>query len=185
MAVYDTFEFIQSVPRKIPAYAKAIQLMLYLSVVIFTVIGTMGGPLWLIPALGTLFVSWFYSGSISITYIYHLQGSILAVQRISGLKSKQNIENFGEFDLTGLRMIAPEGSQVLDVAEAEFQRGASGRVSYDVSAHNPRQICSVMYLRGTKEEAGKSIKMRFQPGSELLAYIQQIAPDRMAGYGGT
>lgn len=181
VAVYDSFEFTQSVLRKIPGHIRVIQALIYLFVVIFAVIGTMGGPLWLIPTLGTLFLSRLYMGAVRVTYVYRLQGAILSVQRISGPNSRQKAEDFAEFDLKRLQIMAPEGAQTLKSAEVAFQDSAH-RIIYDVSAHDTKQVCSVMYLHDTKEDAGKMVKVCFQPEPELVSCIRRIAPDRTTGY---
>ena len=182
MADYETIQYAQNVRRKIPGFVRTIQVLLYLAVFIFTVIGAMSGPVWMIPALGTLFGSWYYMGAARVTYIYRLEGTRLFVQRVSGLKSRQKTVDFADFDLTTLRIMAPDGSPALEQAEEASLNGAAKRITYDVSAHDPDNICSIMYLTGTGAEEGRPLKVYFQPSSELRGYIRQIAPDRVLGY---
>ncbi len=182
MADYDGFSYTQSVTRRIPGYIRVIQWLLYFSVFAFTVAGALWGPFWLIPALGTLFGSWYFMGTARVTYQYRLEGARLAVDRISGLKSKPKTTLFGQFDLTKLIAMAPEGSQQLAQAEAASTAGPARRVTYDVSAHDPDNICSVMYLTGVGPEEGRPLKVFFQPDPALREYIRRIAPDRVLGY---
>lgn len=182
MAVYDDFRCSQSVVRKIPGHVRVVQVLLYVAVVVFTVIGSMEGTVWLIPALGTLFGSWYFMGMARVTYEYALEGATLRVQRVSGMRSKRKAVDFGLFDLTKMRIMAPEGSSALEQAEEQSRTAQPKRITYDVSAHDPDNICSVMYLTGVGDEAGRELKVFFQPGPELRDYICQIAPGRVAGY---
>ena len=183
MAAYEDIFCTQSVDRRIPGHVRVIQWMLYTAVLIFTIIGTMAGPFWLIPALGTLFGSWYYMGAARVTYEYKLEGTRLVVERVSGLKSRRRSVPFGEFDLTTLRVMAPEGSQALAQAEADSLSAGQKRIVDDVSAHDPDNICSVMYLTGTGKEQDRPLKVLFQPGPEMRQCIGWIAPGRVTGYG--
>lgn len=182
MADHDTFRYTQSVQRKIPGFVRGIQWLLYLAVAIFAVIGAMYGPLWLIPALGTLFGTWFYMGAVRVSYVYRLEGANLTVQRISGLLSRPKTVNFANFDLTALWIMAPDGNTALNQAEEDPRSALGKRITYDVSAHDPDNICSVMYLTGIGREEGRPVKVYFQPSPELRRYIRQIAPGRVVGY---
>lgn len=182
MAIYDTFMYTQSVQRKIPGFVRGVQWLLYLAVAVFAVIGALYGALWLIPALGTLFGSWYYMGAARVTYVYTLEGANLTVQRVSGLLSRPKTEKFAEFDLTTLRVMAPDGNAALGQAEEEIRNSPAKRITYDVSAHDPDNICSVMYLTGSGKEEGRPVKVYFQPSPELCRYIRKIAPGRVLGY---
>ncbi len=182
MAVYDEFRYTQSVTRKIPGHIRVIQWLLYFCVMIFTILGALQGPIWLFPALGTLFGSWYYMGAARVTYQYQLEGARLTVERTSGLKSKPRTVTFGEFDLTKLIVMGPEGSALLEKAEADSAAAVPRRITYDVSAHDPDDICSVMYLTGVGEQSGRALKVFFQPSPELRDYIRRIAPGRVGGY---
>lgn len=183
MSEFEDISCIQSVERKISGQVRVIQCMLYAAVFIFTVIGAMQGPLWLLPALGTLFGSWYYMGAARVTYEYRLEGTKLTVLRISGLRSRRKSVTFGNFDLTTLRIMAPDGSQELHQAEADSLNAGKKRIVYDVSAHDPDDICSIMYLTGVGEEQGRPLKVHFQPNPELRDCIRKIAPNRVVGYG--
>ena len=103
MTAYEDIFCTQSVDRKIPGHVRVIQWMLYTAVLIFTIMGAMQGFVWLLPALGTLFGSWYYMGAARVTYDYKLEGARFTVTRISGLQSKRKSVPFGNFDLTTLR----------------------------------------------------------------------------------
>ena len=178
VSLFDT----QSVQRRIPGYVRVIQALLYLAVVIFTVIGASGGFIWAIPALGTLFGSWYFMGAARVTYVYLLDGTRLKVQRISGLKSRPKKEDFAEWELNQMRIMAPEDSSHLADAERETQHSTPRRITYDVSAHDPNDVCSVMYLTGVKGEAGRNLKVYFQPSPELRRHIGAICPGKVWGY---
>ena len=183
MAGYDEFRYTQSVPRRIPGHIRVIQWMLYFCVLIFTILGAMQGPIWLFPALGTLFGSWYFMGAARVTYRYLLEGAVLTVERTSGLKSRPKTVTFGEFDLTRLIAMGPEGSPLLEKAEADSAAASPRRITYDVSAHDPDDICSVMYLTGVEKGEDRAMKVFFQPMPELRDYIRQIAPGKVFGYG--
>lgn len=180
---YEDVYCTQSVDRKIPGHVQVIRWMLYAAVFFFTVIGAMQGFVWLIPALGTLFGSWYYMGVARVTYDYKLEGARLTVTRTSGLQSRRKTVSFGDFDLTTLRVMAPEGSPQLERAEADSLAIQRKRIVYDVSAHDPDDICSVMYLTGVGEEEGRPLKVLFQPNPEMRACIGKVAPGRVLGYG--
>ncbi len=182
MAAYEDILCAQSVNRRIPGHVRVIQWMLYGAVAVFTVAGAMGGFLWLFPALGTLFGSWYYMGTARVTYEYRLEGAQFTVERVSGLKSRRKVVRFGEFDMTKLIAMAPEGSAALDEAEKASLNAGSKRITYDISAHDPDNICSVMYLTGVGPEQGRPLKVIFQPSPEMRDCIARIAPDRVAGY---
>ena len=182
MDAYEDILCAQSVVRKIPGHVRVIQWMLYVAVVIFTVAGAMGGFVWLIPALGTLFGSWYYMGMARVTYEYRLEGAQFTVERVSGLKSKRKVVRFGEFDMTKLIVMAPDGSAALAEAEQASLNAGAKRITYDISAHDPEDICSVMYLTGVGPEQGRPLKVFFQPSPEMRDCIAKIAPGRVTGY---
>ena len=183
MAGHEDIHCAQSVLRRIPGHVRVIQWMLYAAVLIFTVIGAMQGFLWLFPALGTLFGSWYYMGVARVTYEYRLEGTRFTVERVSGLKSKRKAVLFGEFDLTKLIVMAPEGSPALEQAEADSLNAGAKRIVYDISAHDPDDICSVMYLTAIGKDAGRPLKVFFQPSPEMRESIRRAAPGRVTGYG--
>lgn len=183
MAGQEDIRCTQSVARKIPGHVRVIQWMLYTAVMIFTIIGAMQGPVWLIPALGTLFGSWYYMGAARVNYEYRLEGTRFTVERVSGLKSRRKAVPFGDFDLTKLIIMAPDGSPALEQAEADSLNAGAKRIVYDISAHDADDICSVMYLTAVGEEAGRPLKVFFQPSPEMRECIRRLAPGRVTGYG--
>ena len=180
--MYEDIFCTQSVTRKIPGRIRVIQGLLYAAVAVFTVIGAMEGAFWMIPALGTLFGAWYFMGAARVNYEYRLEGTHFTVERVSGLRSKRKAVLFGDFDLTKLIIMAPEGDPALAKAEADSLAGPARRITYDVSAHDPDDICSLMYLTGVGKELDRPLKVYFQPGPELRECIRKIAPDRVAGY---
>ena len=182
MENYEKFLYTQNVQRNIPGYVRLIQALLYLSVVIFTVLGAMDGLPWLVPALGTLVGSWYFMGAARVTYIYKLEGPFLRVQRVSGLKSRPVKEDFCAFDLRNLRAMGPEGALALEQAEAQSLAAEPKRITYDISAHDPDIICSIMYLTGIELEKGRELKVYFQPSPEMRRCIRIIAPERVFDY---
>lgn len=182
MENYEKFLYTQNVQRDIPGYVRIIQALLYLSVLIFAVLGAMDGIVWLPLALGTLVGSWYFMGAVRVTYIYKLEGPMLRVQRVSGLKSKPKKEDFCEFDLRNLRAMGPEGAIALEQAEAESLLAQPKRITYDISAHDPDAVCSIMYLTGIEREKGQELKVYFQPSPEMRRCIRLIAPGRVFDY---
>lgn len=182
MKVYDSFLYTQNVQRRIPGFVRVIQVLLYLAVAIFAIAGAAAGMLWALLAVGTLVGTWYFMGTARVTYIYKLEGARLRVQRVSGLKSRPKREDFGDFDLTTLRVMAPEGSVALRQAEEETLNIEPKRITYDVSAHDPDHVCSVMFLTGVGMEKNRQLKVYFQPSGEMLRCIRLIAPGRVLGY---
>ena len=186
MAGHEDIRCAQSVVRKIPGHVRVIQWMLYTAVLIFTVIGAMQGFLWLFPALGTLFGSWYYMGVARVTYEYTLEGTRFTVERVSGLKSKRKAVLFGEFDLTKLIIMAPEGSPALEQAEADSMNAGAMLAWKAIGVEtglDPDDICSVMYLTAIGKDAGRPLKVFFQPSPEMRESIRRAAPGRVTGYG--
>ena len=78
--------------------------------------------------------------------------------------------------------MAPENSSFLDGIEAETKGLNPKRITYNVSAHDPGDDCSVMFLEGVGPETGRVLKVYFQPSPELRRYITRIHPNRVRGY---
>ena len=179
MKVYDSFLYTQNVQRKIPGYIRVIQVLLYVAVLIFAIAGAAGGMHWALLAVATLVGSWYFMGTARVTYIYKLEGARLRVTRVSGLKSRPKREEFADFDLTQIRVMAPDGSLALQEIEAETANIEPKRITYDISAHDPDHPCSVMFLTGIGLEKNRQLKVFFQPSGELLRCIRLIAPGRV------
>lgn len=179
MARFDDIDYLQNVERVIPARIRIIQVMLYIAVALFALIGLSGGLAWGILATGTLVFAWYFMGLARVSFLYHLEGEHLKVKRTSGFKSRPKTEDFADFDLTRLRVLAPEGSPLLDEAEADTKAAQPRRVTYDLSDHDRNRECAVMYLEGVGADSGRWQKVYFQPDGELLRYIRMIAPGRV------
>lgn len=184
MTSLNSLSYSQSIQRKIPASVRVIQVMLYLAVFAFAAIGASGGLHWGLLAVATLVFAWYFMGTARVTYLYQLEGTRLRVQRISGFKSRPRTEDFAELELTRLRVMAPEGSPHLREAEAETRDLSPKRITYNVSAHDPGDVCSVMFLQGVGREEGRWLKVYFQPSAELRGYIARIRPGCVRGYDG-
>ena len=174
--------YTQIVQRKVPVYVQIIRFALYFCVVLFTIIGTMAGPLWGMLAISTLLIAWDVIGSARVTYRYQLEGTTIHVTRISGFKGRPHTEQFAELELKNLELMAPEDSRELDALEAETSQAVPKRIVYDVSAHDPSDVCDVMFLKGTGEEAGRWLKVYFQPSPEMKNWIRRLRPGKMVGY---
>ena len=182
MKDFEKIQYTQNVERYIPANVRVIQVLLYVVVVIFAIIGMAGGLFWGILAVGTLLFAWFFVGVARVTYIYMLEGSRLKVRRMSGFKSRPKTVDFAELELQNLRVLAPEGSHFLDDAEADTRDLQPKRITYDISAHMPGDICAVMFLEGIDKESGRWLKVYFQPSPELMRCIRRIKPEAVRGY---
>ena len=115
-------------------------------------------------AISTLLFAWYVIGSARVTYRYQLEGTTIHVTRISGFKGRPHTEQFAELELKNLELMAPEDSHD------------------DVSAHDPSDVCDVMFLKGTGEEAGRWLKVYFQPSPEMKNWIRRLRPGKMVGY---
>ena len=174
--------YTQIVQRKVPGYIQVIRIMLYFCVLLFTIIGAMEGVFWGMLAISTLMFAWYVIGSAKVTYQYTLEGTMIHVTRISGFRSRPHSELFADLELKNLEIMAPEDSHELDAIEAETIRAVPKRIVYDVSAHDPNDICDVMFLRGIGEESGRWLKVYFQPSPEMKNWIRRLRPGRMVGY---
>ena len=182
MPDYSAFSYTQTVERHIPSSVRVTTVLLDVVVALFAFIGLSGGLLWGIMALGLLVFAWYLMGSARVTYIYHLNGSRLKVQRVSGFKSRPKTVDFADLELTKLRVMAPEDSAFLNEAEAETKDLQPKRITYDVSAHDPHTPCSVMFLEGVGAEGGRALKVYFHPAPALREYIARIRPGCVRGY---
>ena len=172
----------QSVQRVIPAHVRVIQALLYVAVALFAFIGTFGGLYWGIMAVFTLVFAWYYMGVARTTFIYLIEGRRLRVQRVSGFASRPKTEEFAQFDLTTLRLMAPEGAPELEAEDAASKSLPARRVVYDLTAHERMQTSAVMFLEGSGADSGKRVKVFFDPSPEIAACIRRIAPGRVKGW---
>lgn len=169
----------RTVERRIPGYIRIIQGLLYASVLIFTVLGSMFGFIFLPLALGTLFGSWYFMGEARVLYEYRLEGYDLTVMRISGMRSRRREVAFVNLDLHNLIAAADEGAEMLEEAEKRSLSGLKRRVTYDVSAHDPARGCALLYAMGTGAEAGRIVRVCFQPAPDLTSALRRLCPGKV------
>ena len=167
----------RTVERRIPGYIRIIQGLLYASVLIFTVLGSMFGFIFLPLALGTLFGSWYFMGEARVLYEYRLEGYDLTVMRISGMRSRRREVAF--VNLHNLIAAADEGAEMLEEAEKRSLSGPKRRVTYDVSAHDPARGCALLYAMGTGAEAGRIVRVCFQPAPDLTSALRRLCPGKV------
>lgn len=171
--------YTQTVERKIPGHIRLLRALLYVSVALFVIIGTTKGPLWLIPPLGTLFLSWYMMGEARVSYEYRLEGNMFRVLRISGMHSKTKTVNFLNLDLQNLIIMAGEGVSLLDEAEAASRAAVPKRITYDVSARDAGKGCFIAYATGIGEEEGRQLKIYFSPNVQLRNYLRILCPGKV------
>ena len=168
-----------SVQRVIPVRVRIIQGMLYAAVALFTVIGTMGGLYWGALAVGTLVFTWYYMGIARTTFLYELTGTRLRVQRKSGFLSRPRTEMFGVFELSGIRVMAPEGSPRLEAEDAATKALRPKRIVYDLTSHDKNRDTWVMFLEGAGDDQNRQVKAYIEPSPEMLRCIRRAAPGRV------
>lgn len=168
------------VQRVIPIRVRIIQGMLYAAVALFTIIGMRGGLYWGALAIGTLVFTWYYMGIARTSFIYELSGTRLRVQRVSGFASRPKTEPFAQFELAGIRVMAPEGSPRLDAEDEATKQLRPKRIVYDLTSHDSSRACWVMFLDGSGDDAGRQVKAYVEPSPELLSCIRRAAPGRVA-----
>jgi len=168
-----------SVQRVIPIRVRIIQGLLYVAVAVFTIIGTMGGFYWGALAVGTLVFSWYFMGIARTTFLYELTGTQLRVQRVSGFLSRPRTEMFGVFELSGIRVMAPEGSERLEAEEAATKNLRPKRVVYDLTSHDRMRDTWVMFLEGAGDDQNRQVKACIEPSPDMLKCIRRAAPGRV------
>lgn len=168
-----------SVQRVIPVRVRIIQGMLYAAVLLFTIIGAMGGIYWGALAVGTLVFAWYYMGIARTSFLYELSGTRLRVQRVSGFASRPKTEPFGVFELSGIRVMAPEGSPRLAAEEAATKDLRPKRIVYDLTSHDKMRDTWVMFLEGAGDDANRQVKAFIEPSPEMLRCIRRAAPGRV------
>jgi len=169
----------QSVDRKVSSNIRVLQILLYIYVFFFVIIGTTKGVLWLVPTLGTLFLCWYMMGEARVNYEYRLDGHMLTVMRTSGMRSKQKTVEFLNLDVRNMIIMAEEGLSLLDEAEAESKRSVPKRITYDVSAHDRDKGCYVIYATGIAEEAGRQLRVYFSPNAEMKNSLRMLCPGKV------
>lgn len=172
----------QSVTRKAPVLMRVLLLLMYVCVGIFTFLGTMWGFPMLVLSLGTLFFTWYFMGLAKVSYEYRLDGAMLTVLRHSGTRTRPKTEDFLHMDLRKLVILADEGVDILDDAEAASKAATPRRITYDVSAHDPDRGCAVAYCMGTGPEEGRWLKVYMQVTPGLLSYLNMICRDKVHIY---
>ena len=170
-----------NVQRVIPAHVRIIQVLLYAAVFLFALIGVFGGLAWGALSVGTLVFTWYYMGVARTSFIYQLSGTRLRVQRVSGFASRPRTEEFARFDLPGMRIMAPEGSPLLEDEERATRDLRPKRVTYDLTSHDKNRDVWVMFLEGSGDDAGRQVKAFVEPSGELLDCIRRAAPGRVKG----
>ena len=171
-----------SVQRYIPVHVRVIQALLYAAAALFAVIGVFGGLPWGVLAVGTLVFTWYYMGVARTSFIYQLSGTMLRVQRVSGFASMPRTEAFAQFELTSIRVMAPEGSPYLDDEDRATAALRPKRITYDLTSHDKNRDVWVMFLDGYGDDAGRQVKAYIEPSAELLTCIRRAAPGRVKGY---
>lgn len=175
----SNFYHAQTVMRKIPSHIITLQILLYITVALFVIIGLTKDFLWLIPPLGTLFLCWYMMGEARVSYEYTLDGHNLRVTRTSGMRSKMKTVEFLHVDLHNMIIMAEENKPVLDDAENASANASPRRITYDVSAHNQAVGCYVMYATGVGEEDGRQLKIYFSPDGEMRDMIRLLCPGKV------
>ena len=170
-----------NVQRVIPAHVRIIQALLYATAFLFAFIGIFGGLHWGVLSVGTLVFTWYYMGVARASFIYQLNGTQLRVQRVSGFVSRPRTEAFAQFDLTGIRIMAPEGSPLLEDEDRATRGLSPKRITYDLTSHDKNRDVWVMFLAGSGADAGRQVKAFIEPSAELLGCIRRAAPGRVRG----
>ena len=173
------FYHAQTVTRKIPSHVIVLQVLLYITVGLFVIIGMTQNFLWLIPPLGTLFLCWYMMGEARVHYEYTLDGRDLRVLRISGMRSKTKTVEFLHVDLCNMIIMAEENKPILDDAERVSAAAQPKRITYDVSAHNQAVGCYVMYATGIEAEENRHLKIYFSPDGEMRDMIRLLCPGKV------
>ena len=176
---YESLTIRQSVERRVGGNIRVLQMLLYIYVFFFMIIGMTKGVLWLVPTLGTLFLCWYMMGEARVYYEYQLDGYILKALRTSGMRSRQKTVEFLNMDLRKLVIMAEDGLSLLDEAEAASKAAVPKRITYDVSAHDRDKGCYVMYAEGIGPEAGRKLRVFFSPGPEMKNAIRMLCPGKV------
>ena len=175
----QTISIRRSVERKVPGYVKVIVFLLYAATLLFTILGSMFGILFLPLALGSLFGGWYLMGEARVVYEYRLDGKTLTVMRTSGMRSRQKEVEFFTLDLNDLIVIAGEGTQSMQDAEKLTRQGERKRVCYDVSAQDSNRACAFLYAKGSGADSGRFVRVCFFPYPDLVGAIRTFCPGKV------
>lgn len=161
----------RTVERRIPGYIRIIQGLLYASVLIFTVLGSMFGFIFLPLALGTLFGSWYFMGEARVLYEYRLEGYDLTVMRISGMRSRRREVAFVNLDLHNLIAAADEGAEMLEEAEKRsLSRAEAARDLRRIRARPRARLCAALrHGNGRRSRAHRARVLPARPGPDFGA----------------
>ena len=175
----QTISIRRSVERKVPGYVKVIVFLLYAATLLFTILGSMFGILFLPLALGSLFGGWYLMGEARVVYEYRLDGKTLTVMRTSGMRSRQKEVEFFTLDLNDLIVVADEGTQSMQDAEQLTRQGERKRVCYDVSAQDSNRACAFLYAKGSGADSGRFVRVCFFPYPDLVGAIRTLCPGKV------
>ncbi len=176
MEKIENISCLHHVERVVPIRIRIIQILLYIFVFFFAIIGTMGGLYWGIMSVGTLVLAWYLMGIAKTSFNYELIGTDLRVERISGFASRPKTEAFAWFDLKTLHLAAPEGSPLLEEWEAKSLQAKPRRIVYDLTSHDKQQKVYVFFLEGAGEDMGHMVKAYIEPSAQLLTCLHLAAP---------
>lgn len=169
----------QSVTRRKPSYVYVLLALLYLSVAVFTFLGTMWGFPMLVLSLGTLFFAWYFNGVASVTYEYQLDGYTLRILRHSGMRSRPVSVEFVVLDLTRVLVIAGQGASELEEAQRRFDAAGRQRVTYNTSAQDPDRPSAVLFCEGTGTDSGRLVRVYLQPYPQLMDCLRRLCPGKV------
>ena len=175
----QTISIRRSVERKVPGYVKVIAFLLYAATLLFTILGSMFGILFLPLALGSLFGGWYLMGEARVVYEDRLDGRTLTVMRTSGMRSRQKEVEFFTLDLNDLIVVAGEGTQSMQDAEKLTRQGERKRVCYDVSAQDSNRACAFLYAKGSGADSGRFVRVCFFPYPDLVGAIRTLCPGKV------
>ena len=175
----QTISIRRSVERKVPGYVKVIAFLLYAATLLFTILGSMFGILFLPLALGSLFGGWYLMGEARVIYEYRLDGKTLTVMRTSGMRSRQKEVEFFTLDLNDRIVVAGEGPQSMQDAETLPRQGERKRVCYDVSAQDSNRACAFLYAKGSGADSGRFVRVCFFPYPDLVGAIRTLCPGKV------
>lgn len=179
MEKIENMSCLHHVARVVPVRIRIIQILLYITVFFFALIGTFGGLYWGIMAVGTLVFAWYLIGIAKTSFNYELIGTDLRVERVSGFASRPKTEAFARFDLTTVHIAAPEGSPLLEAEDAASLEARPRRIVYDLTSHDKSKKVYIMFLPGSGPDEGHIVKAYIEPSPDLLTCIRRAAPGRV------